>query len=126
MNNKISILIADDQPDIRKLVRITLECEPSYEVIEAADGAAAWMQLCCHKPDLVVLDVMMPTIDGLQLCRMIRSSPELEHTYVIMISARAQRADIEQGIKAGCNRYLCKPFSTLDLLHAVDQLVEED
>ncbi len=122
---RATILIADVQPDIRKLIRMTLECEPSYDIVEASDGATAWTQLCTHRPHVFIVDVKMPSISGLDLCRMIRSSADLEHTSVIMISAQAQRSDIEQGIKVGCDRYMTKPFSAVELYNTVDLLIDK-
>ncbi len=120
---KTHVVVADEQPDIRKLVSMTLECYPHLAVLEAHDGGGAWLHLQRYKPALAVLDVMMPVIDGLQLCRMIRQSPELHHTRVVMLSARAQRQDIQNGIQSGCDVYLTKPFSPSHLLDTVDMLL---
>jgi CheY-like chemotaxis protein len=110
------ILIVDDHADIRRLVRMTLEFE-SYEVHEAADGEEALAKARELCPDAVLLDVMMPgELDGLQVCAAIKADARLAATHVMLLSARGQARDREEGLRAGAEAYLVKPFSPLQLI----------
>jgi CheY-like chemotaxis protein len=114
------VLIVDDNEDVRKLLRLTLDGE-RYHLLEAANGEQCLTLLAQEKPDIVLLDVMMPgEIDGLMVCSCIKQNPETAGTLVIMISARAQVADIEKGKKAGADFYLTKPFSPLELVGLIE------
>ena len=116
------LLIVEDQPDIRKLIRMTLEFE-GYELLEADNGADGLHQAQAARPAIVLLDVMMPgELDGYQVCERIKADANLAKTRVIMLTARGQQADIEQGKKAGCDAYLTKPFSPLELIDTIDRL----
>ena len=121
---KRTALIVDDQPDIRKLILMTMESE-DFRLHEAANGIDAWHMAKDLHPAIVLLDVMMPGgIDGYQLCEKIKSDEALRHaTKVILLTARGQRTDIERGQAAGCDAYLIKPFSPIELLDTVDRLV---
>ena len=114
------VLIADDEPSMRLLVRATIESD-QYEVLEAGDGEEAWDMIRQHKPSVVLLDVQMPGRTGLEVLALIRSDPSLAGTRVIMLTAKALKADMEVGITAGADLYLTKPFSPLDLLTRVDE-----
>ena len=118
------ILIVEDQPDIRKLIRMTLEFG-HYEIHEAENGQEGWMRAQGLRPDLVLLDVMMPgELDGFQVCGKIKADPVLgPRTAVVMLTARGQRTDLEHGAKAGADGYLTKPFSPLELVDKVDELL---
>lgn len=119
------ILIVEDQPDIRKLIRMTLEFEP-YDVHEAADGVTGLRVAGEVRPDLMLLDVMMPgELDGLQVCRKIKSDPELKAIRVILLTARGQARDLEAGREAGADEYLVKPFSPLQLIETIERLLAE-
>ena len=118
-----TVLIADDEPNVRLLVN-TLISSGQYAVLEAADGDEAWQLLQAHRPALAVLDVQMPGRSGLELTRAIRSDPALADTKVILLTARAQEADIKEGLAAGANSYLTKPFSPLQLLTGVEQALQ--
>jgi CheY-like chemotaxis protein len=114
------VLIADDEPSMRLLVRATIESD-QYTVVEAADGDEAWALIQQHKPSVVLLDVQMPGRSGLEVLAKIRSDPSLAATRVIMLTAKALKADVEVGLTAGADLYLTKPFSPLDLLTRVDE-----
>ena len=105
---------------MRMLVRATIESD-QYEVLEAADGEEAWSLIKQHRPSVVLLDVQMPRRTGLEVLAMIRSDPSLAGTKVILVTAKALKADVEVGITAGADLYLTKPFSPLDLLTRVDE-----
>ena len=117
-----AILIVDDHADIRRLVRMTLEFE-DYEIFEAANGEEALAFLAGRRADVVLLDVMMPgDVDGLGVCRHIRSRPDLAGVRVLLLSARGQARDREAGMLAGADAYLVKPFSPLQLIDFLHQL----
>jgi CheY-like chemotaxis protein len=115
-----TVLIADDEPSMRLLVRATIESD-QYQVLEAADGDEAWAMISEHKPSVVLLDVQMPGRTGLEVLALIRADPSLATTRVIMLTARALKADVDGGLAAGADLYLTKPFSPLDLLTRVDE-----
>ncbi len=119
------ILIVDDQPDIRKLIRLTLQHLDDVEVQEADNGGDGWRLAQDFKPDLMLLDVMMPgELDGYQVCAKVKTDPLLKgQTKVILLTARAQKEDEEQGRKAGSDAYLTKAFSPLKLLDLVDNML---
>lgn len=119
-----SILIADDESSLRMLVAATLEAD-GYELLEAADGEQAWLLINERHPELVILDWNMPRRTGLELAAIIRGDPILEHTRVIMLTSNAQRAQVEAGLAAGADRYLTKPFSPIELVDAVEQVLVE-
>src|SRR3954453_23381527 len=109
------ILIADDEPSLRLLVRETIGSD-RYTVLDAADGDAAWELIQEHHPSIVLLDVSMPGRTGLELARAIKADPALAGTHVVLLSAKAQQLDVADGLAAGGDRYMTKPFSPLELL----------
>ena len=116
---KKRILIVDDQGELRKLVRMTLEFE-DYELHEAEDGKRALVLVKTIMPDLVILDVMMPgDINGYDVCQLIKDNPETSDTYIILLTARGQKSDLERGGEVGANTYLVKPFSPIELVDVV-------
>jgi DNA-binding response OmpR family regulator len=119
-----TILVVDDEPAIVDLVRFTLE-DADVRVVEASDGVEALDLARRIKPDLVLLDVQMPRLDGLEVCRQLRSEPDLARTPIIMLTAAGQEADRARGRGAGADEYLSKPFSPLALLALVEALVPD-
>ena len=117
-----TILVADDEFPIVELVRFTLEDE-HVAVVEAFDGVAAMEAARTHRPDLALLDVRMPRLDGVEVCRALRQTPACAHTRVVMLTACAQEEDRSRGLAAGADDYLTKPFSPLALLALVQSLV---
>jgi len=117
-----TVLVVDDEQPIVDLVRFTLEDE-QVQVVEAADGVQALEVARAHRPDLVFLDVQMPRLDGLEVCRLLRREPGLEHTRIVMLTAASQEADRARGLEAGADEYLTKPFSPLKLLLLVQALL---
>lgn len=116
------VLIVEDHMDIRKLLHMTMEFE-DFEIHEAANGDIGLEMARALSPDVVLLDVMMPgTLSGLEVCRCIKSNTALKHTKVIMLTARGQAQDRRDGLKAGADAYLVKPFSTLQVLETVYRL----
>jgi CheY-like chemotaxis protein len=115
-----TVVIADDEPSMRLLVHATIESD-DYRVVEAVDGTQAWAMIQEHKPSLVLLDVQMPGLSGLEVLQLIKGQPSLAATRVILLTAKAQESDIEAGLIAGADFYLTKPFSPLDLLTRVEE-----
>jgi two-component system, OmpR family, phosphate regulon response regulator PhoB len=119
-----TILIVDDEPPILDLVRFTLE-DTEVRVVEASDGVEALALARRLRPDLILLDVHMPRLDGLEACRQIKRDPALARTPIVMLTAAGQEADRARGREAGADEYLTKPFSPLALLALVEALVPE-
>jgi len=116
------ILLAEDEADIRRLV--TLKLEQLGHVVRAFEnGAAALADARKHAPDLAVLDVVMPGMTGLEVCRGLRQDPATAGVPVIILTARAQQSDIDAGLAAGASEYLAKPFSPRDLATRVNALL---
>ena len=117
-----TVLIVDDEPNIVQLVRITL-ADSRVRVLEAADGETAFDRAMSLQPDLIFLDVDLPDVSGLEVCRRIREEERLANTKVVMLTAAAQRDDVARGLAAGADLYLTKPFSPVRLLSLVEQLI---
>lgn len=117
------VLAVDDDAVIRQLLEINLELE-GYEVQLASDGVEAVEAAREFRPDLIILDVMMPRMDGWQACATIREDADLADIPVVFLSARAQDADVEKGEALGAAAYLTKPFDPGDLLDLVAELVK--
>jgi DNA-binding response OmpR family regulator len=113
-----TILLADDEANLRILVRTTLD-DPDYCILEAADGTAALDLARQQRPDLLVLDWMMPGINGIDVAQRLRQDPATAHIPIIMLTARGQETDKAQGGSLGTYAYLVKPFSPLELLQKV-------
>jgi len=117
----MKLLIADDEPSVRALVHVTLEGD-EHTIFEASDGVEALEVARSEHPNLVLLDVMMPKLDGLTVCRAIKSDPATSGTVVVMLTAQAQDRDRDQGLAAGADDYFTKPFSPLALLNMVERV----
>lgn len=116
------ILIVEDHADIRTLIHMTLEFE-NYDIQEAPNADQGLEMVRQWRPDVLLLDVMMPgKLDGLDLCRLVKSDPALGHPQVVLLSARGQSQDIEAGMNAVADAYLLKPFSPLKLIETIAQL----
>jgi DNA-binding response OmpR family regulator len=119
-----TVLIAEDDPHIRRVAEIALR-RSGFDVSAVTDGAEALQLLEDRLFDLVVLDGMMPHLDGLETCRQIKANPRTAHVPVIMLSARTQAADEQAGYDAGALGYLRKPFNALELGTRIRQLCAE-
>jgi two-component system phosphate regulon response regulator PhoB len=104
------VLVADDDPDILALVRLRLERD-GYEVLSAPDGETALDLALARTPDLALLDVMMPRLDGYEVARRLRRHGPTTAIPIILLTARVQEPDVELGIEAGADDYVIKPFS---------------
>jgi DNA-binding response OmpR family regulator len=116
------ILVADDDVDIRELVEFKLSTL-GHDVVAVSDGAAAVDACQEQRPDLAVLDVMMPGMSGLDAVRAIRSDPGLSDLPVILLTARAQEGDVDTGFDSGADDYITKPFSPRELATRVQALL---
>ena len=117
-----SVLVVEDDADIARLVRMTLEKE-GYSVRTVADGAAAWDLTVRELPDVMILDVMLPSIDGLELCRRLRQEGRTANLPILMLSAKAEEIDRVVGLEIGADDYLTKPFSPRELAARVKALL---
>lgn len=117
------ILVVEDDPHILLSVEFLLQ-NAGYRVSTATDGLQAWAALQAHQPDLVVLDVMLPAIDGFELCRRIRATAGLARTQVLMLSARGGEPELVKSLQLGAAAYLRKPFATRELLDTVAQVLQ--
>ena len=109
------VLIADDEPSIRETVAYILECE-GYRVLRAANGDEAIALVRRERPAVILLDISMPRKDGLAVCREIKADPSLSGVHVILLTARGQRKDEVEGLAAGADAYLTKPFDDEEVL----------
>lgn len=119
-----TILVVDDDPDIRMVLRTNLE-EEGYQVREAEGGAAALDAIAKEPPDLVILDVMMPEVDGYDVLSEIRSRPEFESLPVVLLTARRQESDVWEGWSSGADYYMTKPFKMNELVRFVEYVFGE-
>jgi DNA-binding response OmpR family regulator len=117
-----TVLVADDDRDIRDLVAFKLQ-SAGYTVLTAADGDDALAQVIEHRPDLAVLDVMMPGRSGRQVLQDVRGRDDVGATRVILLTAKAQEADVEAGFSLGADDYVVKPFSPRELLSRVQAVL---
>ena len=116
------ILVADDEPHIRKLVSFTLG-NRGYEVVEACDGGEAVRLAGEMMPDLILLDVMMPVMTGYDALRTLKADPATMEIPVVMLSAKSQKTEVEEGLACGAREYICKPFTPKDLVQRVGELL---
>jgi DNA-binding response OmpR family regulator len=117
-----SVLIADDDEDIRALVSTVLT-KAGFHAEVVGSGVSALAAARRYIPHVVVLDVRMPDMSGLEVCRQLKSGPDTAMSPVLLISAESSREDVAAGYAAGCDDYLPKPFSPRELVYRVDQLL---
>jgi DNA-binding response OmpR family regulator len=116
------VLVADDDDDIRQLVKFRLE-RAGYEVVDARDGEEALRLAIERRPDLAVLDVMMPKLTGYDVTQRLRASEETKRIPVILLTARVQEADVARGFEVGADDYIKKPFSPQELRARVQAIL---
>ncbi len=116
------IVVADDEEDILELVALGLE-RAGYVIHRAADGEQALALIREHTPDLAILDVAMPKLDGFELTRQLRNDPKTSETKIVLLTARVQEADVDAGLAAGAHDYITKPFSPQELQQRVTGLL---
>ena len=116
------ILAVDDERHIVRLIQVNLE-RAGYQVSTAFDGFDALKKVEADKPDLIVLDVMMPKMDGFEVLKRLQANPETRSIPVIMLTAKAQDADVFRGWSSGVSAYLTKPFNPLELITFVKRIM---
>lgn len=122
MDSYRRVLVADDDPDIRTLLSFNLTAE-GFHVLSASDGDEAWSLARNAAPDLIVLDVMMPERDGLDVLTSLKAHPRTREVPVVLLTARTADADLWEGWRAGADYYMTKPFNLDEFLRFVDCLL---
>ncbi|MES4793343.1 MAG: response regulator, partial [Chloroflexota bacterium] len=118
----LTVLVVDDDPVILRLLQVNFEME-GHRVITATDGAEGLARVHDGRPDVVVCDIMMPNVDGLQLLEQLRADAATAGLPVVLLSAKAQSYEIERGLEAGADDYITKPFDPLELVERVAAVV---
>ncbi len=121
MNIVKKILIADDEPDILEIIQFNLQAE-GYEVATAKNGDEAIDMAKKHQPDLIILDIMMPGKNGIEVCKFLRTQPKFNHTLIVFLSALSDENTEVRGLETGADDYLTKPISPKILLSKVNAL----
>ena len=124
MSAEKKILIVDDEINVIKSLTFVLTKE-GYDVSSAADGEEAMAKIKELRPNLVFLDIMMPKKNGYEVCQEVKNDPGLSDTYIIMLTAKSQEVDREKGLNAGANEFIIKPFSPIEVLGRVKELLGE-
>ncbi|MFK5927539.1 MAG: response regulator [Desulfuromusa sp.] len=119
------ILIVEDDESVLKLESILLSTK-GYLVYGAMTGVAALNNISADHPDLIILDIMLPELDGFEVCRRIKMNPETRHIPIIFLSARNTSKDISHGKQVGSDQYITKPFKSAKLMDAIKLLLEKD
>lgn len=119
-----TILIVEDEPNIVLPLQFSLE-QKGYRVITAASGEVALEILATHTPELILLDIMLPGIDGYEVCQNVRENHDLRETKIIYLSAMGRDIDVAKGIALAADAYIVKPFSILDVLEKVKELLAD-
>lgn len=120
---KERILVVDDEPDAVELVEFSLK-QAGFDVVTAADGAEALRKAQANPPDLIVLDLMLPEIDGLEVCRLLRRNPATAAVPVLMLTAKAAEIDRVVGLELGAEDYVTKPFSPRELILRIKRIFD--
>jgi CheY-like chemotaxis protein len=117
------VLIVDDRLEVRELVEVTLRVK-DYQILEASNAEEAIKTVKAEKPDLILMDVMMPGgMDGLEATRVLKSDPETRDCPIVMLTAKGQKIDMEKGLEAGAEDYFIKPFSPLELIKKIEEIL---
>jgi DNA-binding response OmpR family regulator len=119
---KRKVLIVDDEPNIVTALEFLLE-RRGYEVRVAANGEEAMALAGTFRPDVMLLDVMMPKRSGYEVCQRVRERPDLQHVKIVMLSAKGREAEVSKGLSLGADLYITKPFSTQELVERIDALL---
>jgi len=118
----MTVLVIDDDPVILELLRVNFEIE-GFDVITASDGEEGFARAQALHPDVVISDIMMPKRDGLQLLGDLKGSPGTEDLPVILLSAKAQKSEVQQGLDLGADDYITKPFDPIKLIDRLNAVV---
>ena len=118
------ILLAEDEEDIRKVAQISLQFRGGWEVLLATNGEECLVKAASDRPDLILLDCMMPKLDGYETCRRLKLDPSLRDIPVIFLTAKAQESEVKKGLSLGAVGYLIKPFNPMSLAAEIKQILE--
>ena len=124
-HSKRKVLIADDEPNIVTALEFLLR-RRGYDVQVATNGEEALAKVESYVPDVVLLDIMMPVKSGYEVCQRMRERPEWQHIKIVMLSAKGREAEVSKGISLGADLYITKPFSTQELIDAIDRFFDAD
>ncbi|MFN2506419.1 MAG: response regulator transcription factor [Acidimicrobiales bacterium] len=116
------VLVIDDDPVILELLRVNFEIE-GFDVVSAGDGREGLEKALSEQPDVILSDIMMPRLDGLQLLSELKRGPRTRNFPVILLSAKAQNAEVQQGLDLGADDYVTKPFDPLELIDRVNAVL---
>jgi DNA-binding response OmpR family regulator len=122
---KCKIMVVDDEPDIVKLVKISLEMA-NYEVIEAFSGIEALEKSKAELPSLFLLDIMMPDMNGYEVCQRLKADDKTKNIPVVMLTAKGQKGDAEEGLKVGADDYIIKPFDPYELGEQISEILNKE
>ena len=120
-----TVLVVDDDPVIQKLLQVNFELE-GYQVITAGDGLEGLARARGDRPDVIILDIMMPKMNGLDVARALKADTSTEGIPVLLLSARAQASDVQVGLDIGADGYITKPFDPAELLERVGELLKKN
>jgi DNA-binding response OmpR family regulator len=120
--DKRKVLIADDEPNIVTALEFLLK-RAGYDVRAATNGEEALALVESYAPDLVLIDIMMPGKSGYEVCQRMRERPEWRHIKIVMVTAKGREAEVSKGLSLGADLYVTKPFSTQELIAAIDRLL---
>jgi len=118
------VLLAEDEEDIRKVAQISLQFRGGWEVVLATNGEECLAKAASDHPDVILLDCMMPKLDGYETCRRLKLDPSLRHIPVIFLTAKAQEVEVKKGLSLGAVGYLIKPFNPMSLAAEISQILE--
>jgi len=124
LKTSMNILLAEDEPDIQFVTRIALEDE-GHSVVVVDDGEAVLQRACAFSFDVVLLDVMMPRLDGFSTCSLLKADPRTRHIPVIFLTARSQEFDMRDGLRLGAIGYIIKPFDVFTLASEIMALLRQ-
>jgi CheY-like chemotaxis protein len=120
--NTTKVLIADDESSLRTLLKAIIESNPRYLLDEAEDGLQTMEKVRSNKPDVLILDIMMPGLSGFEVCEKIKKDPDLRDITVLILTAKGQKTDRDWALSIGADYFLSKPFSPLELLDLLEKV----
>lgn len=118
------VLLVEDEQDIRKVAQISLQFRSGWKVVAANDGLEALAAAAAEMPDLILLDCMMPRMDGYETCKKLKLDPQLRNIPVIFLTAKSQESEIRRGMQLGAVGYLIKPFNPMSLAEEIMKILE--
>jgi DNA-binding response OmpR family regulator len=120
----IKVLVVDDEENARYILNLKLSMKKNFSVEEAENGKVALEKVVKNKPDIIILDVMMPEMDGYETCKKLKENPETDDIPIIFLTAKTKTTDIIQGIRVGVDDYIMKPYEFDDLLARMNKLLD--